>query len=102
MQRLLFTVLLFSLSFPYTILAQEPDSEKRLTDEAEFSYVSTGGNTDVVTMAVKNTLKYKFSRRLLGTWKAGALRSETDNALTAERYFTELRLDYAFSKRFYS
>lgn len=102
MKRVTLTTLLCLLLLPLGTHAQDKKTENRLTDEAELSYVATGGNTNVVTTAFKNTLKYKFSRRLLGTWKAGALKSKTDDVMTAERYFTEQRLDYAFSKRFYS
>jgi len=32
-------------------------AEKRLTDEAELSYVETGGNTDVTNLSAKNLVK---------------------------------------------
>ena len=81
--------------------AEEKAEEKRWGDQAELSYVETGGNTDVRTLSAKNHLKYKFTDKLEGGWEIGALYGETDGEATAERYFTELRLDYAFTKRFY-
>ena len=76
--------------------------EKRWSDEAELSFVDTGGNTDVTTLSAKNLLKYQFSEKLQGAWKLGALYGEADGEKNAESYFTELRLDYLFTKRFYS
>ena len=35
--------------------------EKKWSDEAELSFVDTGGNTDVTTLSAKNLLKYKFT-----------------------------------------
>jgi putative salt-induced outer membrane protein len=75
--------------------------EKRWADEAELSFVSTGGNTEVVSLSGKNLLKYTLTDKLLGTWRLGALYGETDNVKTAERYFTDLRLDYSFSAKIY-
>ena len=75
--------------------------EKKWTDEAELSFVSTGGNTEIVSLSGKNLLKYTFTDKLLGTWRLGALYGETDNVKTAERYFTDLRLDYSFSDKIY-
>lgn len=75
--------------------------EKRWADEAELSFVSTGGNTEVVSLSGKNLLKYTLTDKLLGTWRLGALYGETDDVKTAERYFTDLRLDYSFSDKIY-
>ena len=75
--------------------------EKRWTDEAELSYVDTGGNTDVTTLSAKNLLKYKFTEKMEGAWKLGALYGKSDGEKNAENYFTELRMDYLFTTRFY-
>jgi putative salt-induced outer membrane protein len=75
--------------------------EKKWADEAELSFVSTGGNTEIVSLSGKNLLKYTFTDKLLGTWRLGALYGETDNVKTAERYFTDLRLNYLFSDKIY-
>jgi putative salt-induced outer membrane protein len=76
--------------------------EKRLSDEGELSYVNTGGNTEVTTLAVKNLVKYRFSEKLLGSWKVGALSAKTADVKTAESYFTDFKLDYQNTQRLYS
>lgn len=76
--------------------------EKKWADEAELSYVGTEGNTDSKTFSAKNTLKYKFTDKLGSSWKIFALYGETDGVRNAENFATELRVDYLFSKRFYS
>jgi len=75
--------------------------EKKWADEAELSFVSTGGNTELISLSGKNLLKYTFTDKLLGTWRIGALYGKDDNVKTAERYFTDLRLNYSFSDRIY-
>jgi putative salt-induced outer membrane protein len=76
--------------------------EKPWSDQAELSYVETGGNTDVRTISAKNLLKYKFTEKLEGSWELGTLYGESDGEKNAERYFTELRLDYSFKVRLYT
>jgi putative salt-induced outer membrane protein len=75
--------------------------EKPWQDEAELSYVQTGGNTDIVTLSGKNRLKYRFSDQWAGTWDVGALYAETDGVKAAERYNTDLRVDYQFAEQLY-
>ena len=75
--------------------------DKQWEDSAELSYVQTGGNTDIMTFSGKNTLKYGFSEKLAGTWKLGALYGETDGENNAERYYTDLRMDYKASDELY-
>ena len=98
----LIVALFFVLGTATGAWAEEKGKEGRWSDQAELSYVETGGNTDVTTLSGKNHLKYKFTDRLEGGWEIGALYGETDGEATAERYFTELRLDYAFTERFYA
>ena len=76
--------------------------EKAWSDQAEFSLVNTTGNSEVTTISFKNDLKYTFNPKLLGLWKLGGLYGKSDGDTNAERYFTELRLDYLFTERFYS
>ncbi len=76
--------------------------EKRWGDQAELSFVDTGGNTDITTLSAKNLLQYKFSEKLQGAWTVGALYGKTDGEKSAESYFSDLRLDYLFTNRFYS
>lgn len=75
--------------------------KKPWSDAAELSYVQAGGNSDVTTFAAKNTLKYSFWERWTGTWRAGVLYGQTDGIKSAERYETDLRMDYSASERFY-
>ena len=76
--------------------------EKRWSDEAELSYVDTGGNTEVRTLSAKNLLKYKFTEKWQGSWRLGALYGESDGQTNAENYFTELRVDYLVTERSYA
>lgn len=76
--------------------------EKRWSDQAEISFVDTGGNTDVTTLSGKNVLEYKFTNRLQGAWKVSALYGEDDGERNAESYLAELRLDYLLRKRLYT
>lgn len=71
------------------------------TDQAELSYVDTGGNTETTSLSAKNTLKGPLSEKFSLTWSLSGLLAESDDVTTAEQYFTEIRLDYAFSERFY-
>lgn len=87
-------MVLFSIHLGWT-------DEKSWNDEAEFSYVQTDGNTDVRNIAAKNLMKYDFTDKLSGSWKFGVLYGESDGETNAEKYFTDLRMDYLFTKRFY-
>jgi putative salt-induced outer membrane protein len=75
--------------------------EKKWSDEAEVSYVDTGGNTETTSLSAKNLLKYTFSEKIEGAWKLAALYAETDGEKTAESYSSELRANYLFTKRLY-
>ncbi len=77
-------------------------AEGKLSDQAELSFVETTGNTETVSLAAKNVLKYQFSEKLLGTWSVGLLLVEADQVTTAEQYSTRIRLDYIISERFYT
>jgi putative salt-induced outer membrane protein len=77
-------------------------AEKNWSDQAELSYVETGGNSDTATLSFKNELIIEFSDRLAGIWKLGALSSHNDGIRNAESYFTELRGDYLLTERWYA
>jgi len=96
--------LVFCLFIPVTQATAfaEETATKPWSDEAGLSYVKTGGNTDVATLAFKNLYKLKFADSNTFIWKLAALRAETDGVLTAERYLTDLRLEHAYSERTYS
>jgi len=74
---------------------------KTWSDQAELSFVDTGGNTNVRSLSAKNLLKYKFTEKLQGSWKLGALSGKNDGEKNAENYFTDLRLDYLLTDRLY-
>ncbi len=75
--------------------------EKKWKNEAELSYVQTGGNTDVTTLSFKNLLNYQFNERLKSAWKMGAIYGRSEGERTAESYMTELRTDYKLKEKRY-
>jgi putative salt-induced outer membrane protein len=75
--------------------------ESKWQDEAELSFVSTGGNTDVTSLSGRNKLTYQFTEKLKGQWDVSALYGETDDVKTAERYATKVRLDYDLTERLF-
>jgi putative salt-induced outer membrane protein len=89
------------LATPYPAVAQDT-AEKTWSDNAELSYVSTAGNSSVETLAAKNLYTLKFAGHLAFLWKLEALKGKSGDALTAERYFTDLRLEHAYSPRAYT
>lgn len=90
------------------------------TDEAELSYVATGGNSESSTLAMRNTLTGALGEATV-TFEAGALRAETTSIsrvavgttggftvqenslteLTAENYFLRGRYDRPISERLF-
>jgi putative salt-induced outer membrane protein len=94
-------LILLGAFFAGTVYAEEP-ADKKWKDVAEFLFVQTSGNTDVRTLAFSNMLEYTFSEPLKGVWNISALDSETDGEQTAERYYTDLRLDYLFTDHIYA
>ncbi|MDL1967786.1 MAG: DUF481 domain-containing protein [Deltaproteobacteria bacterium] len=89
--------IVFAMATATVVCAQE----KKWSNQAEFSLVDTGGNTDVTSLSAKNLLKYKFSNELQAAWKLGTLYGQSDGERNAESYFSDLRLDYLFSKHLY-
>jgi len=94
-------IVLLTIAFLSATAGTAAAQEKVWEDAAELSYVQTGGNTDVLTFSGNNSLKYDFSEKLTGTWDLGLLYGKTDGEKTAERYYTNLRLDYNMSNRLY-
>lgn len=76
--------------------------DRKWGDQAELSYVDTGGNTEVITLSAKNTLTVNFSEKFKGEWEVGALYGESDDKRNSERYHTKLRGDYLLTRRFYT
>ncbi len=79
-----------------------PDEKKRLSNETSFSLVNTTGNTETLSLAGKNELKYRFSENWTGSWVLGALYKESDSQKEAEKYYTDLRGDYLITDRWYA
>jgi putative salt-induced outer membrane protein len=91
----------FLLAAP-AAFASEPKNDNVWSDQAEFSFVKTTGNTDTTSMAGKNTLSYRFLPRATGTWRIGGLYGADSGVTTAEQYASELRLDYMHTERVYT
>ena len=93
--------LMFSLAS--VTLAEDGKAWK---DEAQLSYVKTDGNTEVTILSAKNLLTYQATEKIKLDWSALARFAETDvdgnTEKSAERYATELRLEYAITERFYT
>ena len=80
----------------------KPQEAKRFSNEANFALVNTSGNTEALTVAGKNEMKYKFTDKWSGSWVVGALYGKSDGDKNAERYFTDLRADYSINERWYA
>jgi putative salt-induced outer membrane protein YdiY len=105
------TALLSLVAFTAPALAED-EREPGWYDEAELSFVQTGGNAEASTFALKNTLERLWENALF-SFHAGALRAESttftrfavgtpadfeviedeSSALTAENYYARLRYD---------
>ena len=102
MKRVSVMVIIIIFGFFVTeIQAEDQKEKKRWKDEAELSFVRTGGNSETTTLSAKNLLLYRFNDRLTGEWKIAALRGEDEDTVTAERYSTDLKLSYDFTERIY-
>jgi len=81
---------------------QKTKEEKRFSNETSLSVVDTTGNTDTLSIAGKNEMKYKFSEKWAASWVLGVLYNETNGDKEAERYYTNLRTDYTITDRWYT
>ena len=94
------TLILFLFGFA---LAEDG---KKWKDEAQLAYVKTGGNTEVTLLSAKNLLTYQATEEIKLDWSALARFAETEvdgkTDKSAERYATELHLEYAITERFYT
>ncbi len=84
------------------LVAVAQAQDRKWHDEAELTFVDTGGNTDVTTLSAKNTLTVPFTAQTKGTWKLGGLYGKSDGEKNAESYFTEVRVDHSHTERVYS
>ncbi len=103
--KTLLSVIIIAFIFSSTGFALAEDG-KKWKDEAQLAYVKTGGNTEVTLLSAKNLLTYQATEKIKLDWSALARFAETevdgDTEKSAERYATELRLEYAISERFYT
>ncbi|MBF0193055.1 MAG: DUF481 domain-containing protein [Magnetococcales bacterium] len=79
-------------------IAMTEEGKKKWSDQAEFSYVTTSGNSDTQNLALKNSLEYQLTKKVKLKWDVSALRGESDGTLSSESYATSLRTDYDYSK----
>ncbi len=100
--KIVFAAVLISAVLEPWSASAESAEPKKITDEAQLSYIDTQGNSDLTTLLMVNTLKYIPRDYLLTTWKVEALKSSQDGQDTAERYSTSLRLDYRIDSRLYT
>ena len=75
--------------------------DKAITNEAELSYLDTKGNTETITFKAKNTLNWAITDKTDLIWELGGLYGENDGDKNAEKYNTEVKGNYAFTKKFY-
>jgi len=75
---------------------------KSWSDVGELSFIDTGGNTDTTTLSAKNRLTYNFTEKIQANWKMGILLGKSNGDTNAEKYMTELSLNYPLSERLYS
>jgi len=66
---------------------KKSEEEKRFSEELSFSLVNTTGNSDALSLAGKNEMKYKFTDKWTGSWVAGALDNKSDGDKTAESFW---------------
>jgi putative salt-induced outer membrane protein YdiY len=95
------TLIICLLSAIPGAFAQGTLETRRFKDEAEIAAINTTGNTDVLTLSLKNTLTYDFSNAVTGRWNLLALYGEQSGEKNAGRYSTDLRGDYSLNPRRY-
>ena len=87
-----------ALAFAVTFAGAARAQDKPTHFTGDLSYVQTGGNTEVVTLAATDKLEH-----VAGKWKftqeGGAVWGETEGVESAGRYGASLRADYALTER---
>ena len=99
---IVFLFIIVAVQFSEAAEEKMAKEEKRFSNETNFALVDTSGNTDTLTVAGKNEMKYKFTDKWTGSWLVGGLYGKSDGDKTAERYFTDLRADYAINDHWYA
>jgi putative salt-induced outer membrane protein len=99
--RILFSAVIFLAAVSAAGAQELSKTDTGWSDQAEFSYVETSGNTDTTSFAGRNLLTYRHAPGTAGSWKIGGLHSEEGGRTTAERFETEFRFDWRYTKRIY-
>jgi putative salt-induced outer membrane protein len=99
---IVFLFMIAAVQFSHAAEENKPKKEKRFSNETNFALVNTTGNTEALTVAGKNEMKYKFTDKWTGSWVVGTLYGKSDGDKNAERYFTDLRADYSINDRWYA
>ncbi|HSH13523.1 MAG TPA: DUF481 domain-containing protein [Desulfurivibrionaceae bacterium] len=82
--------------------AEEQAPARNWSDEAEFSYVKSGGNSRLETLSFKNLFTLKHHEKWQSSLKLASLNGKSDGSRNSESYKSELRTDYALSERLYT
>lgn len=94
------TTLVLLAALPFAAIAQDAATDRSWSGTAEFGLAITGGNADSETINGKFAFLREEDRWFYGL-NAAALRAESDDALSANRYETGLKLGYDFTPRAY-
>ena len=94
------TTLVLLATLPFAAAAQEADDDRSWSGTAEFGLAVASGNADSETINGKFAFLREEERWFYGL-NAAALRAESDDALSANRYEAGLKLGYDFSPRAY-
>ena len=78
------------------------EKDKKLSNEAEFSFEDTSGNTEVTTLSAQNMLTYIFNKKIQSTWGLGALYGESNGEENAEKYYTEVKGEYSVTPKLFT
>lgn len=97
--RLCLTLTLFA-ALPSLALAQDATDDRSWSGNAEFGLAIASGNADSETINGKFAFVREEDRWFYGL-NAAALRAESDDRLSANRYEAGLKLGYDFSPRAY-
>ena len=98
--KILLLALIVTTMPPAALAEEEP--ARNWTDAAEFSYVKTGGNTQLETLSFKDLLTVKHNENWQSSLKLAALNGKSDGVRNSESYKAELRSDYSLSQHIYT
>ncbi len=114
-------ILIIALTMLFSVVCfAEEGQDRNWTDQAELSYVMTGGNVETNTLGFKNLFDYKWEKATL-TFKVGGIRAENTNKYyfavgdsnnfsviseeetvkTAEMYYANIKYQRNISEKFF-